>query len=618
MTSIQSLVFLPQPRSLIPGSATLALQPDQMIALAVEASPTLYTAVQSLQTTLRNAAHVEWSITTTSHDSGVGALLRIAPQWVTQNQGYALTITPSGIVIDAHDAAGLFYAINTLIQIIEQSGAQLPTLSITDWPDFAVRGVLIDVSRDKVPQLETLFALVDMLASWKINQLQLYTEHTFAYSQHQAVWADASPLTGQKIEQLDAYCRQRFIELVPNQNTFGHMERWLRHPNYAPLAETHSEFNTPWGITMQGPFSLCPDDPGSLALIRDLLDELLPHFSSRMVNINCDETVDLGQGRSQALCQQLGNGRVYLDFLLQIVGLVRDRGRIPQFWGDIIVTHPELIGELPHDALVLLWGYEANHPFATQCAQFAASGMPFYVCPGTSSWCSIAGRSSNALGNLRAAAEHGLRHGAQGYLITDWGDRGHWQQLPVSYLGFVAGAAYSWAWEANRDIEVARVASQFAFRDVTGVMGKLAYDLGDIYRMMGDTTPNGTALFWTLQLPLDAPLPHDPLSDEGLQRARDALDAAAQTIERVHLIGPDAAQLIAEFTQTIGLLHHACRRAALRLHPEQRTTAQHSTCAHELGQLIDEQRRLWLGRNRPGGLSDSLARLEQALKDYHS
>ena len=99
---------------------------------------------------------------------------------------------------------------------------------------------MLDISRDKVPTMETLYALVDLLAGWKINQLQLYTEHTFAYRQHPEVWAEASPLTGQEILGLDAYCRKRFVELVPNQNSFGHMHRWLKHARYAPLAEVNS------------------------------------------------------------------------------------------------------------------------------------------------------------------------------------------------------------------------------------------------------------------------------------------------------------------------------------------------------------------------------------------
>ena len=71
----------------------------------------------------------------------------------------------------------------------------------------------------------------------KFNQLQLYMDHSFAYPGHEVVWQDASPLPAEDIRALDRYCADRHMELVPNQNSFGHMERWLRHEKYAHQAE---------------------------------------------------------------------------------------------------------------------------------------------------------------------------------------------------------------------------------------------------------------------------------------------------------------------------------------------------------------------------------------------
>jgi hypothetical protein len=151
-----------------------------------------------------------------------------------------------------------------------------------------------------------------------------------------------------------------------------------------------------------------------------------------------------------------------------------------QFWGDIILNHPELIPELPEGAIALAWGYEAEHPYADQCAKFAAAGVPFYVCPGTSAWNTIVGRTENAVGNLLNAAENGLASGASGYLVTDWGDGGHWQQLPISYLGYAYGAALSWAVNPNRVADLPRLLDRYAFQDRAGVLGQMAYDLGNV------------------------------------------------------------------------------------------------------------------------------------------
>ena len=112
-------------------------------------------------------------------------------------------------------------------------------------PLFERCGLMLDISRNRVPTMETLRQLVDALHALQYNELQLYTEHTFAYTGHETVWQNASPMTAEEIHELDDYCGLRGIELVPNQNSFGHMERWLRHDTYRPLAECPDGFEHP-------------------------------------------------------------------------------------------------------------------------------------------------------------------------------------------------------------------------------------------------------------------------------------------------------------------------------------------------------------------------------------
>ncbi len=618
-----TLTLLPQPRQIAILEGIQAITTGRRILLQGDTPGALLFTAQRLQQALRVHAGVDWELTATDEGplGAIGITLCIRPGASTYIQGYELSIKDEQIIVEAISAIGVFYGVCTLIQILEQAGRQLPCLNISDWPDFVARGVVLDISRDKVPTTETLHELIDMLASWKINQIQLYTEHTFAYQNHPDVWAKASPITGQQILELDAYCRERFVELVPNQNSFGHMERWLKHERYAPLAETHDWFDTPWGLRLKGPFSLAPEDPGSLRLIQSLYDELLPHFSSHMLNVGCDETIDLGQGRSKAICEAKGKGQVYLDYLLNIYRLASDRGRIMQFWGDIIIEHPELIPELPKDVIALEWGYEANHPFADHSQRFASSGIPFYVCPGTSSWSTIAGRTDNAITNIRNAAEHGLANGAIGLLNTDWGDSGHWQVLPVSFLGFAAGAAYSWAYAANKSIDIPQVVSYHAFDDPTGAMGRVAYDLGNVYRAIGMEPGNSSALFWVLQeLPgeLIHPMPQIELDFE---TALVTIDQAMQPISNARMRRADAAQITQEFEHTARLLRHACRLGQLVQDGDTDpagSAARRKLLDQDMREIVREYERLWLARNRPGGLPDSVARLEKVRERYRA
>ena len=372
------------------------------------------------------------------------------------DESYRLRTGRNGIAIQAATPTGVFRAASTLRQWLAlrgrpaAAGFEAPAVEIEDRPDFPIRGAMLDVSRNRVPRLEYLERLVDRLADWKINHLQLYVEHTYAYADHEEVWRNASPFTAPEIRKLDACCRERFIELTPNQNSFGHFHRWLIHDRYRPLAEVPEGFQHPFSIDPE-PFSLCATDPRVLELLTDLYDELLPHFGSRRFNVGLDETFDLGRGRSAEACEERGKPAVYLDFLRQVHDLVTERGRQMLFWGDIILEHPEVIDQVPEDAVALCWGYDANHPFEDQCARLAASGREFWVCPGTSSWHSFGGRLQNAVGNLALAATAGSAAGAQGYLITDWGDHGHLQPPAIAELPLSIGAGFAWSVEAARE-----------------------------------------------------------------------------------------------------------------------------------------------------------------------
>ncbi len=113
-------------------------------------------------------------------------------------EGYEIDIRDAGIEVRAADTAGAFYAEQTLRQLARLHDGRLPVGHIRDWPDLAHRGVMLDVSRDKVPTMTTLLALVDRLAEWKVNHLELYAEHTFAYRGHEVVWQAASPFTADR------------------------------------------------------------------------------------------------------------------------------------------------------------------------------------------------------------------------------------------------------------------------------------------------------------------------------------------------------------------------------------------------------------------------------------
>ncbi len=311
MTS--QLNLLPGPRSLSRTGDTLSLRAG-LIALQADPAAELWFTGRRIQSALSDYAGLDCAIVGGADDE---ALVTVTLSSTGHPEGYRLSITTDGITITGNDPAGAFYGAATLIQLLQTHGAALPALEIDDYPDFPARGVMLDISRDKVPTMDTVRALVDWLAGLKINQFQLYTEHTFAYRQHPKVWAQASPFTAEEILELDAYCRERYIELVPNQNSFGHMHRWLAHEAYRHMAEVPDGHDWYPFFMDKRPFGLSPAVPESAPFLAGLYAELLPNFTSRYFNVGCDETFDLGQGRSKVLCEAKGKGRVYLDFLMR-------------------------------------------------------------------------------------------------------------------------------------------------------------------------------------------------------------------------------------------------------------------------------------------------------------
>ncbi|MEJ4088104.1 beta-N-acetylhexosaminidase [Galbibacter orientalis] len=540
-------------------------------------------------------------------------------------QGYRLKITTDTLQVTGQNLAGLFYAKQTLSQLLSYAiseGKSLPCIEITDWPNFERRGVMLDVSRDKVPTMETLYQLIDKLAEWKQNELQLYIEHTFAYKNHEEVWKNASPFTAEEIKLLDAYCRERHIDLVPNQNSFGHMENWLKHDEYLDLAECPEDCETVWGKRKRT--SLNPTDPASFELMKSLYEELLPNFSSKYFNIGGDETVELCLGKSKEECEKLGKGHVYLNYLTKLNEEVNKQGKLAQFWGDIILNHPELISEIPKNMTAVVWGYDATYPFDENLPKFKNAGLEFYVCPGTSTWRSEIGRNTNAFENLKNAAIEGQKNNAKGFLNTNWGDFGHFQPLSVTYAPLLLGASYSWNYSEKSVDNLAFHLNHYVFKDETANTGKAILMLGDAYLKADIPAGNANAFHlmlrrfkWTMKGHYQT----KHLTIKGLEAAENEINNALAILDKGKPTSEDAAIVIAETKQAAKLALHGAHLGEARLKAKGYATenipeVEKEKLAEELAPIIENQKKTWLLRNREGGLEDSTDKLKELLEYY--
>ena len=571
--------LFPRPRELS--------QRDGFLVVPTQPHPTAQ-FLASLPTTIAEA-----QAALAAHSS---APCRITEVEILQAESYALKISPAGIELQARDAVGVIYGAQTLRQIHAQNPDALPCLEILDGPDLPVRGFMLDVSRCKVPTQAELLALIRALGQLRVNQLQLYVEHTFAFPGHEDAWQDASPLTPAEIRELDAACAALGIELVPNLNTFGHMERWLRHPRYRALAECPQGWIHPLtGQFKEFPGTLKPDDV-SLAFVASLLDDYLPCFRSRQVNIGGDEPWELGQGFSKEAVATQGKHRVYLDHLHKLCALATERGHTPQFWGDILLEDLALAQDAPQDALPVVWGYDAGHPFQTQCGRLQELGRAYLVAPGTSAWQSFTGRLDNALTNQAEAIGAARQHGARGVLVTTWGDNGTHQPWPTAWLPMAAGLAQAWSFTANQEpnaVAACRVLGDLADDDARAVAAALTH-LGQLDNQIAKANRN-KSLSWDFLTAQPAALAGfvAGVTPEEITRSLAYLEESAGHVDAIQ-----DNRVRTELSVGLELARAGLRRASGQ--------PLNATAARELRERFEHT---WLARARRGGLAESVAGL---------
>ena len=314
-------------------------------------------------------------------------------------------------------------------------------------------GYMLDISRDKVPKMKTLKALVDVLAACGFNAFQLYTEHTFAFSRHEVAWKGWSPMTAAEIRELDAYCWSKGLRLLPNQNSFGHLERWFQHKEYLPLAAAPEGFSILHPkVTRPGGCALNPGAATTYAFLSGLYDELLPNFAhADEINVGCDEVWDIfaDNARCAVRAKEVGVPTVYMDHLLKVCELVGKRGKRVAFWGDMVLRYPELLDRVPKDANLLQWGYGGGIAdpsyvceFEGRCRTLQRRGISYTVCPSSQTWANGRCAFREARGNIKLASDAGRKYGAEGMLLTEWGDCGHCNPLlasipAIAYAGLV-------------------------------------------------------------------------------------------------------------------------------------------------------------------------------------
>src|SRR5207244_5262430 len=201
-----------------------------------------------------------------------------------------------------------------------------------------------------------------------------YFEHTLAYNSKPLIAPPGGALSHADVKELVAYAANYHVDIIPEQEAFGHLHHVLKYEIYSPLGET------PHGHV------LAPGQPGSLPLIRQMFSEINVLFPSRFVHLGADETFELGRGQTADRVKAVGIGVVYLDFLKQIADALRPSGKKFLFWGDVALSSPELVNTIPKDLIAVPWAYGADTSYLGLLAAFLNLGLVIWVDLGLSRW----------------------------------------------------------------------------------------------------------------------------------------------------------------------------------------------------------------------------------------
>ena len=356
------------------------------------------------------------------------------------SEEYHLTVDSAGVKVVVSCEEGLFRAATSLHQMLTRGRGTLSFMHIEDKPDLPRRGYMLDISRGRKPRIETIKTMIDYLAALKYNEFQLYMEgDCFKYAAYPKETAHFDCLTPEDIEELDRYCKDRFIDLVPNQNSFGHMYTWLKKPEFHHLGLFEREDEVP--------STLNPLLPESFEFVCNLYASLLPHFSSDYVNIGLDEAYGLGRYQIKEYCREKGKDVVFMEWLNKLNDHIKATyGKKVMFWADMIYNYPQSYHMVPKDAIALEWGYELiqSQRMTDHCIAYRNAGVRYYVCPSVNTHGSLTSRMDVTTFNIRTCGELAVEYGAEGLLLTDWGDGGHSQSWVWSITPIALSGQYGW------------------------------------------------------------------------------------------------------------------------------------------------------------------------------
>lgn len=475
--------LIPLPQHIIPCEGIFSMDHNTAILLDAAYDDFALETAKFLQDEIEKTLSIKLPVKILPHQEGNGNKNCIYFEFKEidrEKETYHLTVTPDKITISAGRSRDFLYGMATLVQLCKTSGGEIGCVQIIDHPSYSNRGYLLDVSRGRVPSLSSLKAFIDKLSLYKINQLQLYMESSLRMDDFEEVWSQTDPLTQEDILELDRYCDLRGIELVPCIATFGHLYDLLRSVSFRKYREIDSEQEEvfAWHNRLRH-YTINVADPGSLTLITGMINQYIPLFRSNKINICCDETYELGKGKSAELAEKMTYGELYFSFVDQLIEQLQSKGKEVMLWGDVLHNNPDIISRFRTEVTCLNWYYDSGAKEET-VKIFSDKGLKQYVCPSVSGHNRLVNAYDLSFSNIREMALLGKTVHAEGVLNTDWGDCGGINMPALSIPCMIYGASQSWNVDDHREFqEIDQLISSLEYKDqrkeIVGILRELSH-----------------------------------------------------------------------------------------------------------------------------------------------
>jgi len=448
-------------------------------------------------------------------------------------EAYSIKVTSQGAEIRARSSAGLFYGVQTLRQLVEGVGADavLPEVEILDWPSFAYRGTMVDMSHGPLPTEEEVKRQLDFLARWKANQYYFYNEASIELDGYPLLNPEGR-FTKEQVRRIIAYGRERHIDVVPLLELYGHLHDLFRVEKYSDLAAfPHGgEFN--------------PRSPKVMPLLADWVDQFSRLFPSPFVHIGFDETWQI-----EMAAKQQGAGatpaKLFAEQLRNVAFLFEQRGRRVMAWGDIMVKYPEIVSELPSGMIAVAWYYdpEPDREYKQWLEPLVARRVPHIVQTAVSCWSEIAPDFPKTFDNIDTFVAAGRRSNALGLINTVWTDDAQ-VLIRMSWPGIAYGAVAPWQ---STPVDQAQFFSDYAHLmypvavapEVASALDKLARAEVQLQKVLGQAT---MVRLWDDPFAA-ASLKRSAEHSEDLRQTRLLAEEAQENLRRALALGGDPTTL---------------------------------------------------------------------------